>query len=147
MVGASTKTVRRHLDSMISDGSLDMSMPMDGLSGGYMFLIMHVSLRGGANKREVGRRLLSKHYFQDQYFRTLSNLPNLLVWVFWSDKITEVRKVLRETSEDEDVTSVMLNFAYLERIYPTWRDELPEVRAPHSEKGRPHRTRPRIRRQ
>jgi Lrp/AsnC family transcriptional regulator for asnA, asnC and gidA len=126
-IGVSAKTVRRHLDGMISDGSLDMSMPYDGLSGGEMFFIMHVNLRNGADKRVVGRRLLSKRYFQDQYIRTHGNIPNFLAWVFWSDKISEVRRALKETTEDEEVQSTMLNFAYLERLYTTWRDRLPEA--------------------
>ena len=137
MVGVSAKTVRRHLEDMISEGSLDMSMPVDFQAGGDLFLIMHVNLRDGADKREVGRRLLSKNYFQDQYIRTHSNLPSLIVWVFWSDKIAEIRRALKETSKDEEVLSVLLNFAYLERIYPTWRDKLPEVwTSPSSNAGR-----------
>lgn len=140
MVGVTPKTVRRHLENMMSEGSLDMSVPADSQAGGDLFLIMHVNLRDGADKIEVGRRLLSKHCFQDQYIRTFSNLPSLLVWVFWSDKITEIRKVLRATSQDEDVQSVMLNFAYLERIYTTtWRDKLPAVQTRPSRKPRTHK--------
>jgi DNA-binding Lrp family transcriptional regulator len=146
-VGVSAKTVRRHLENMISEGSLDMSVPMDSASGGDMFLIMHVNLRDGADKREYGRRLLSKNYFQDQYIRTHSNLPSLLIWVFWSDKITEIRKVLREIGEDEDVLSVMLNFAYLERIYTTWRDKLLPVQMRSSGKARKHNPQSRLRTQ
>jgi len=140
MVGVSAKTVRRHLEDMISEGSLDMSVPQDLQAGGDLFLIMHVNLRGGADKGEVGRRLLSKKYFQDQYIRSYSNLPSLLVWVLWSDKITEIRKVLRATSEDDDVMSVMLNFAYLERVYTTtWRDKLPAVQTRPSKTPRTHK--------
>jgi DNA-binding Lrp family transcriptional regulator len=147
IVGVSAKTVRRHLEGMISGGSLDMSVPMDSQAGGDLFLIMHVNLRDSADKREVGRRLLSKHYFQDQYIRTHSNLPSLLVWVFWSDEITEIRKVLRATSEDEDVLSVTLNFAYLERMYTTWRDKLPEAWVRPSEKVRTRNLHSGLRRQ
>jgi DNA-binding Lrp family transcriptional regulator len=141
MVGVSAKTVRRHLEDMMSEGSLDMSMPSDLALGGDMFLVMHVNLRDGVDKAEVGRRLLAKYPFQDQYIRTFSNLPGLLVWVFWSGKMAEIRKVMREVGEDEDVLSVMLNFAYLERIYPTWRDKLPAVRAHPSKKVRTHNVR------
>jgi len=136
MVGVSAKTVRRHLEDMISDGSLDLSAPMDLTSGGDLFLVMHVNIKGGADKIEVGRRLLSKKYFHDQYIRTYSNIPGLLGWIFWSDKMTEIRKALRETGEDEDVQSVMLNFAYIERLYPTWRDKLPEISARPSKNTR-----------
>jgi DNA-binding Lrp family transcriptional regulator len=145
MLGVSAKTIRRRLEDMISDGSLDLSAPMDLSLGGDMFLVMHVNLRDGADKREVGRRLLSKYPFQDGYVRTHSNLPNLLAWVFWSDSITEIRKAVREVGEDEDVQAVMLNFAYLERFYPNWRDKLPEVRALPSEKARAHEAHSRLR--
>jgi DNA-binding Lrp family transcriptional regulator len=138
MVGVSARTARRHLEDMISEGSLDLSAPMDLPSGGDMFLIMHVNLRDGADKGEVGRRLLSKYPFQDQYVRTFSNLPSFLMWVFWSDKMTEIRKVLIEIDEDEDVLAVMPNFAYLERIYATWRDKLTAVQTRPSENARTH---------
>ena len=136
MVGASAKTVRRHLEDMISDGSLEMQMPQDLASGGDSFLIAEVNLRDGANKVEVGRRLLSKSTVQDQYVRTYSNLPNLLAWVFWSNEMADIRRVVREVNEDEDVLSVVPNFVYLERLYPTWRDKLPEVQTPPSKKAR-----------
>lgn len=138
VVGVSAKTVRRHLEDMMSEGSLDMSVPSDLALGGDMFLVTHVNLRAGADKVEVGRRLLSKSPFQDQYIRTFSNLPGLLIWVFWSGKMAEIRKVLREVGEDEDVIAVMPNFAYLERIYATWRDKLPAVRAHPSKNVRTH---------
>ena len=140
-VGASQKTVRRHLEDMISDGSLEMNMPVDMQIGGELFLIMHVHLKEGADKREVGKRLLSRSHLTDQYMRTHVNLPNLLAWVFWSGDIKEIRRVLRETSEDKDVHSVMLNFAYLERLYPTWRDKLPEVQTHRVDKVRTRKTR------
>ncbi len=127
-IGVSSKTVRRHLEGMISDGSLEMNVPMDLTSAGDMLAIMHVNLRNGADKREVGRRLFSRHYFSDQYIRTHINLPSFLAWVFWSDDINQIRKALRETGDDEDVQSVTLNFAYYERLYnTTWRDKLADV--------------------
>jgi len=139
MVGVSAKTARRHLEDMITEGSLDMSAPADLSLGGDLFLIMHVNLRDSVDKREVGRRLLSKDYFQDQYIRTFNNLPSLLIWVFWSDKMTEIRKAVKETGEDEDVLSVVLNFAYLERIYATtWLDKFPAVRTRPAKRPRTH---------
>lgn len=128
MLGVSARTVRRHLKDMMSDGSLEMCMPADLLSGGDHFLVAHVSLRDGADKVEVGRGLLSKYQFQDAYVRTFSNLPSLLLWVFWSGKMNEIRRAVREVGEDPEVQAVMLNFAYLERMYATWRDKLPEAR-------------------
>lgn len=139
VVGVTPKTVRRHLEAMISEGSLALTAPMDSQAGGDLFLITHVILKDGADKIEVGRRLLARQYFQDQYIRTFSNIPDFLIWVFWSDKIKEIRKVLEEVGEEEDVLAVTLNFAYSERIYETWRDRLPAALARSSERARPRR--------
>lgn len=124
LLGVSAKTVRRHLEDMMAEGSLEFHLPADLAAGGDMFLLMQVTMREGANKREVGKKLLSRYPFQDAYVRTHSNLPNLLVWVFWSDDINEIRRAVREVGEDKDVVAVMLNFAYIERIYETWRENL-----------------------
>jgi DNA-binding Lrp family transcriptional regulator len=139
-VGVTAKTIRRHLNDMISEGSLDLHMPQDLASAGDLFLIMHVHLMDGADRTEVARRLLSRRHFQGQYIRTFSNHPGLLVWVFWSDKITEIRRALKTTGDDEDVRSVSVNFAYLERIYPTWRDKLPPTLSRPSENAGTPRT-------
>ncbi len=134
-IGASAKTVRRHLDRMLSNGSLDMSVPADLSKAGDLLSIMHVNLRDGAEKGKVGKRLLSRNYFQDQYVVAYGNLPSLIIWVFWSSDIAETRRALKETEEDEDVLSVMLNIALVERIYTTtWRDKLVQAQAPPPEK-------------
>lgn len=136
MVGASPKTVRKRLEGMISEGSLEMHTRTDSYLCGDTCLIGHVCLKTGSDKVAVAKRLLSKHKLQDAYFRTYVNLPGLIMLVFWSDKVAEIRKVIREISEDEDVTSVMMNFTYLQRMYATWRDGLPEVNASHSAKAK-----------
>jgi DNA-binding Lrp family transcriptional regulator len=145
MVGVSARTARRHLEDMISEGSLDLAVPMDLQSGGDMLVVTHVNLRDGSDKVDVGRRLLSKYPFRDQYVRTFSNLPSLLLWVFWTDKMTEMRRAIKEIGEDADVLAVMPNFAYLERIYTTWQAKLPAVRAPPSKKARTHNLHSRVR--
>ena len=135
MVGASPKTVKRRLEDMISEGSLELHTRTDSYLCGDTCLIGHVVLRTGSDKVGVAKRLLSKHKFQEAYFRTYANLPGLIMLVFWSDKVAEIRQVIREISEDEDVTSVMMNFTYLQRMYATWRDRLPEVNTSRSAKA------------
>jgi hypothetical protein len=123
-VGISTKTARRHLQRMIAEGSVAFDTPVDMERGGDLLLIMHVNLRNGSDKVRVGKRLLSKAMFRDQYVRTYSNVPGTLHWIFWSDKMPVIREAVEEASRDTDVRSVILNFAYIERLYPTWRDKL-----------------------
>jgi DNA-binding Lrp family transcriptional regulator len=122
----SPKTVRRHLDAMILDGSMEISVPADLALAGDFLSVMNITLKDGANKLDMGRRLLSACNFQDTYVRTYLNLPNHLAWVFWSNDMAEVRKAARMVAEDTAVEAVMLNFVYQERLYKTWKDRLGE---------------------
>ena len=141
MIGVSPKTVRRHLTDMMSNGSLDLSVRFDQPSAGDLMFLSHVNLRNGADKAEVSRRLLSTYPFPDAYIRTFGNIPGLLIWIFWTDKLTEMRKILRVAREDEDVLTIVPNFAFLERVYSTWRDGLHEDPALCAAKARPRKTR------
>lgn len=135
-VGVSAKTARRHLEDMISEGSLDLNVPWDPASGEDIYTIVHVNLRDGSDKVEVSKRLLSKYPLA--FVRSYSNIPGLLLCALCSDKMTETRRILREINEDEDVLTIMFNLNYFERKYTTWRDKLPAVRMRPSEKARTH---------
>lgn len=124
-VGTSAKTVKRHMDSMMADGSLELHMVQDAPLGGHLLSIIHIGLRDGADKAEVARGLLSRNRSLDCYVRMFSNLPRCLFLVFWSESMTEMRHVLRDVSKDEAVESAMMNIGCFERIYDcTWRDAL-----------------------
>jgi len=147
MVGASTRTVRRHLENMISDGSLTLEMRGDPTQGGDVEALVHVSLRDGADKMEVGRRLLSKYPFHITYIRTFSNLPLFLLCVFYGNKMAEILKVLSEIGGDPDVVAVMPNISCAYRVYETWRDRLPAIMIASAKETRRHNSNPGLRTQ
>lgn len=125
-LGVTTKTVKRHLEDMMCEGSLELHTRIDQPLAGDMLFTVHVSLRDGASKGEVGRRLLSKYQFKDAFIVSFSNVPNLLIWIFWTGELAEMRRILKAVDEDEDVVALMPNFAYLMRICSDWRDRLPQ---------------------
>ncbi len=127
VVGATTKTVSRHLSDMISEGSLDLHVRWDSTLVGDMYFIALVTLRDGANSGAVGRRLLKKYPFKDAFFVAYSNMPSLLTWIFWTTDMSEMRRILRVVDEDEDVVSLVPNFVFLERIYSNWRSKLTDI--------------------
>ncbi len=137
-IGVSTKTVRRHLEAMRADGSLDFDTPWDVPSGEDMLTLVHVNLRGGADKVLVARRLLSEDPVHFMYLRTFINLPDFLLGLICSDKMSEIRKILKRIGDDEDVEGAIPNLVYLERAYPTW-DDNPQsrTRAPRRYVARP----------
>ena len=78
-IGASAKTVQRHLDEMISEGSMVFNQPWDLTSGEAMLTLLFVKLRSGADMVRAARRLLSKDPIHFNYIRSFSNIPGLLV--------------------------------------------------------------------
>jgi len=118
-VGASVKTVRRHIERMRSEGSLDFHIPYDFPPGEDMFTLLFVGLRNGADKARVGRRLLSKYPQRIILVRSFTNIPDFLRALLSSDKMSEIRRIIKEIHEDEDVVSVTPNLIYYEREYET----------------------------
>lgn len=126
-VGASAKTVRRRLQKMITDGSLALDMRGNPTRDGDVEALVYVSLRNGADEREVGRRLLSKYPRHIACIRSFGNLPKFLLCVFYGNKLDEVLKVLKEIGGDPDVVAAMPNITCAYRMYETWRVRLPAV--------------------
>ncbi len=124
-LGVSTKTVRRHLEAMKSDCSLDYYQPWDLTLGEDMSTVLYIHLRAGANKVTVARRLISKDPIHANYFRAFGNLPNFLLGLITSSRMNEIRNIIREIAEDDDVLAVIPNLLYFERSYLTW-----DLRAP-----------------
>jgi predicted transcriptional regulator len=141
MIGVSAKTVRRHLDDMRSGGVMDFDEPWDPTSGEDMFTILLLNLKEGADRVKVGRRLLSKRPLNLIMMRSFSNLPNFLLGILSSDRMSEIREILREVAEDEDVLAVTPNLLYLERPYLTWDEKNPALLARRSEKVKKPRLR------
>lgn len=130
VVGVSARTVRRHLEDMLSEGSLDLRVPWDPSAGAGMFLTIHVTLKASSDKAEACRRLYSKFQAQPFFIRTFSNIPAFLWCVLSLSETGEVRRVLRMIAEDDDVLTAVPNFIYIERNFKTWRDRLPEAGTP-----------------
>ncbi len=127
MLGVSAKTIDRHLNEMISEGSLDYDMPWDIPTGEDMLTVVHVNLRSDVDKVRVARRLRSKDPIHLAYFRCFSNLPDFLLGLINSNKMSEIRKILAEIREDEDVMTVMPNLVYHERLYDNWSEKTLDI--------------------
>lgn len=138
-VGVSAKTVSRRLETMISDGSVDLIVPMDPTKCGDIVSLVHVQLKDGVSRRGVGRRLASKLSPQLWYMRTFSNLPGFLYCVVCTDRMDDLREVIQKIGQDSEVKSVVPNTWYSDHIFESWRDKLvPDNSAP-DKKAHAHR--------
>lgn len=118
-VGVSTKTVRRHIERMRLDGALDFRVPVDFPPGESFFTLFFINLRSGADKVKVGRRILSRYPQRMLIVRPFTNIPDFLRALLRSDKMSEIRRIIEEIGEDEDVLSVRPNLIYFWREYET----------------------------
>jgi DNA-binding Lrp family transcriptional regulator len=119
-IGASAKTVRRHIEVMRREGSLDYAAPWDIPPGKDMITMIFVTLRRSSDTVKSARRLLRIDPIHFMYLRQFSNLPSFLVGLISSDRMTEIREIIGEIREDEDVLSVVPNLIYSEREYTPW---------------------------
>ena len=124
-IGVSTKTVKRHLERMRAEGSLYYDCLADIPPGEDMLTVLHLNLRSGTDKVKVGRRLLSKYPLRITLIKSFSNIPDFLSGLLRTERVKEMRKILKEIREDEDILIVAPNFIFLERDYETtWYHKL-----------------------
>jgi len=130
-VGVSAKTVARRLERMISNGSVDLIVPMDPTKCGDIVSLVHVQLKADASRKAVGRRLASKLSPQLWYMRTYSNLPGFLHCIVCTNSMDDLRGIIQRIAQDSEVKSVVPNTMYSDHIFETWRDRLvPNINSP-----------------
>lgn len=124
-VGVSAKTVRRHIERMRSEGSLDFRIPVDFPPGESFFTLLFINLRSGADKGKIGRRIISRYPQCVLIARPFINIPDFIRVLLRSDKMCEIRRIIEEVSDDADVVSVRPNLIYFWREYETtWHNRM-----------------------
>lgn len=123
-VGVSSRTISRRLDSMLEEGLVDLVVPMDPTATGDIVSTVHIRIKEGASKKDVGSRLINKFTPRVWYIRSFTNLPDFLLAILCTDTMTELREILDKIAKDGDVKSLVPNIWYADYIYETWRDRL-----------------------
>lgn len=123
-VGVSTRTVARRLDRILEEGLIDLVIPMDPTATGDIVSTVHIHLEEGASKKDVGARLINKFSPRMWYIRSFTNLPNFLLGIVCTDTMNELREMLGEIANDDDVKTLVPNIWYADYIFETWRDDL-----------------------
>lgn len=123
-LGVSAKTVRRRLSKMISEGSIEMSLEWYPDKSNDIMTIFHLQLKPASEKNEVLPILLNKYSPNFLFPLFVSNLPNLLLCVVWTNSMKELRD-LRTSFESEEVfESLEPVVLYDGSLFDTWRDEV-----------------------
>ncbi len=123
-VRVSSRTVTRRLDRMLEEGLVDLVVPMDPTATGDIVSTVHIHLKDGATKKEVGARLINEFTPRMWYIRSFTNMPSFLLGIVCTDTMNELRGILDKISKDKDVKTLVPNIWYADYLFDTWRDRL-----------------------
>ncbi len=123
-VGASTKTVRRHLNRLIEKKIVDFSIHWypDKSHDVLSYIILKLNPSANVDKIKLIGKLREQHGQKILFSWMFSNLPNLMIIVIWTRAMKELQEL--ETSLlSENFESVNVTILYKGEIFPTWRDK------------------------
>jgi len=122
-IGISTKTVRRHLDSLIENHLIDFSINWypDKCSEVTVMIILTIKPSIKVDKTKIIKTIRDKYGQQILFTWTFSTLPNTVVLFIWVSSMKELQDIQSSLISD-DFESVSLNIGIEGKIFPTWRE-------------------------
>lgn len=123
-LGVSAATVRRRLETMIREGSIEFSADIDPTYAGDVSSIMGITLEEGADRATIAAHLLQKFRPRIVYFIQFGNLPDYLVCATWTTTVNDLHALVREVEAHEGVRKVVANVPVAGYRFPSWRDKL-----------------------
>jgi Lrp/AsnC family leucine-responsive transcriptional regulator len=124
----SVKTVRRHFDTMVEQGSIELStnwMP-ERTSGIYS--LVHIELRPGENKGRYIARINDRFGPRILVGLESSNLPDLVVLSCWSPTMDKHMEMVEDITNDEETVLTFSRIIRSTWLFKTWRNKLLQER-------------------
>ncbi len=125
-LNASAKTVRRHLDRMMSKYYVELSIKWFPDKGNDIITIFHIKTSAG--KRVDPMEIAKKYSPNLLYTMVFSNLPGEYLLVTWTRNMKELKDLGNWIEGEDGFESVWPNILYTGEIYSTWRDKMLEER-------------------
>ncbi len=117
-------TVKRRLDRMIEEGSIEFALGLHPGLSGDIITIMNVILREGSDKMAVGNEFVQRFNPTVGYYRTFSNIPDMIVMLAWTKTLKDLENLLIAVEKNPKVRSAVPHIIYAGRYYETWRERL-----------------------
>ncbi len=120
-LGASVKTVKRRLEAMIRNGTIDLSINWYPDASNDIVSITHVVSAQGS---KLSNTTMLKEYDPEivMVFQSI-NAPRELLCVTWSPTMKDLKALIERVRSDERVEVATPNILYMGWIFPTWRNE------------------------
>jgi DNA-binding Lrp family transcriptional regulator len=123
-LGVSTRTVNRHLDRMIREDLIELTIWFHPRDSNVLTMILHIDLEKDANRDSVVNILLQDLGPMLIGILPFVNKPNHLMTAFHVDTIAEAEDLQSKIEDEDYVTSTEAYFIYKGDRFPTWRDDI-----------------------
>jgi DNA-binding Lrp family transcriptional regulator len=124
-IGVTAATVNRRLSRLMEIGALEFTTLLHPGFSGDIVAIMQIDLRQGSDRQQLIVRLRSALGPAAEFYRTFSNLPELVTCVAWTKSLKELEDISKLISRDPTVMKVLPDIMYTGWYHPTWRDMMP----------------------
>jgi len=123
-LGYSTKTIRRHLDDLIKNYLIHFTIDWYPDKTAEIFSIFIIKWKQSIQINETQYiNQLRKRYGQKLVLSwTFTNLPELMLILFWTQSMKELQKIENDLME-ADFESIIVTVLVEGKIFPTWMDQ------------------------
>lgn len=121
-VGASTKTVRRRLNTMIENYTIELMINWYPDATNDITSMTHIKYRQG---EKLDKETMMRDYRPNlvMAFQPL-NAAREMLCITWNPTMKEMRNLIERLRADPRIESAIPNILYMGWIYRTWRDDL-----------------------
>ena len=123
-IKSSVQTVRRHLERMIENDAIQLTIDWRPDNSNDVITFLHISIKPLADRDEYIQKILK--LLTPQFFLvwTFNNLPDLVIGWTWTKNMKELQNIMSQL-QDSNVDSIVPYILYEGHTLDTWRDALP----------------------
>jgi DNA-binding Lrp family transcriptional regulator len=123
-VGATQKTVRRHLARLRDSGLLAIDLFADQNPSGSIAAVLMIRLEHGAVKRDVGAAVAQKHARAITNMMYFGNQQLAVIGFAWLQSMAELSALVADIEAEKGVASVTPNLVISSVQFDSWVDKL-----------------------
>ncbi len=123
-LGVSSKTVSRRLSRMMENGLIDFHVQAVPNLDEDLQIIIQVRISPGTERQKVIERVrrLPGDFIDENL--TFSNMPDRIMFVLFTQTLSELKNLLFQVKEIEGVVKVSYDTFLYQKYFDTWRDDL-----------------------
>ncbi len=124
-LGVTSKTVNKRLRRLMDSGQLLFTIEWFPRNPGNLVSIIHLDLKKGANKHEVGQDLMKRFDPWLVRYYVFLNLPDFMVFFAISPNPDDLAKLHNDIAKHPSVEAVTPHILYTAEVFDTWMNALP----------------------